>query len=138
MEKRKLKLNVLDVAIIVVVICAVVALVFRGTVKDAFNEPEMVKLKVVVTTDKANTATAEIFKLNNTVYIDGDNQLQSEVVRVDEDENELIVILECKGYKKFGRIYTEHGEQLSGVSECTVQYDDYRAKCDIQSIELAE
>ncbi len=138
MEKRKLKLNVLDITIIAVLICAVVALVFRGTVKEAFDKAEMVSLKVVVATDNENVATDEIFKLYNTVYIDGNTQLQCAVVSSNENENETVVVLECKGYKKLGRFYTEHGDLLSNVPECTVQYGDMRVRCAIQSVDFAD
>ncbi|MBE6692891.1 MAG: hypothetical protein E7586_06190 [Ruminococcaceae bacterium] len=137
MEKRKLKLNVLDIAIIAVLICAVVALVFRGTVKEIFDKAEPVTLKVTVTADKENIATDEIFKLYNTVYIDGNTQLQCAVVSSDDNETETVVVLECKGYKKLGRFYTEHGDLLSNVPECTVQYNDMRIRCSIQSVDFA-
>ncbi len=138
MEKRRLKLNVLDITIIAVLICAVVALVFRGTVKESFDKPELLTLRVTIATDLENEATTEIFKLYNTVYVDGNTQLQSAVVSTEEQENQLVAVLECKGYKKLGRFYTEHGDLLSNVSECTVQYGDMRVRCNIQSVEMAD
>ncbi len=136
MEKRKSKLNVLDITIIAVLICAVVALVFRGTVKEIFDEPEMVPVIVNITTEKDNPAATEIFKLHNTVYIDGNTPLQAVVVYISETEDELVVTLECMGYKKLGRYYTEHGDLLSNVSECTVQYSDMRVRCSIYNVVL--
>ena len=138
MERRKLKLNVLDVTIIALLICAVVALVFRGTVKELFDKPENVKLNLVLVTDKTNPDAIEMFALHNTVYVDGNTQLQSAVIETEETETDLVVTLECKGYKKLGRFYTEHGDLLSGVSKCTVQYKETRAECAIQSVNLAE
>lgn len=135
MEKRKLKFNILDVAIIVVLICAVVALVFRGTVKEMFEEPQVIKLRLVLATDKNNPATEEMFELYNTVYVDGNTQLQSAVIDKTEDDEKLVLTLECEGYKKLGKFYTEHGDLLSGVDECTVQYGDMRVRCEIRSIE---
>ena len=137
MEKRKLKFNILDVTIITVLICAVAALVFRGTVKEMFEEPEAVKLNVVLVTDNDTVAT-EMFQLYNTVYVDGNTQLQSAVIDVQEDGEKLVVTLECKGYKKLGRFYTEHGDLLSDVEECTVQYGENRVRCTIQSVDLGE
>lgn len=138
MEKRKLKFNILDVTIIAVLICAVVALVYRGTVKEMFEEPEVIKLEVVVSADKNNPAAETMFELYNTVYFDGNTQLQSAVVDKTEDGEKLVVTLECKGYKKLGKYYTEHGDLLSGVEECTVQYGDARVRCEIKTVEPKE
>ena len=40
MEKRKLKFNILDIAILVAIICSVAVLIFRDVIHDAFGEPE--------------------------------------------------------------------------------------------------
>ena len=135
MEKRKLKFNILDIAILVAIICSVAVLIFRDVIHDAFGEPEIVEL--AITLDLGETNIDEFgFDENEAVEIfldegDGATVLVS-VNRI--DENSLDVV--CKGYKKLGRFYTENGDLISIASVCEMQKNDGKIQCEVESVEI--
>jgi hypothetical protein len=117
MEKRKLKVNVIDIAIIVAILCSITVIVFRDVIHDAFGNPEIVELSVTV--DVGEALVEEFgFEENDTValVLDGGNGASISMTVDSFEETSLNFV--CNGYKKLGRFYTESGELIELGSGC--------------------
>lgn len=135
MQKRKLKLNILDVTLVILVICATVALIFRDTVNDALTKPEIILLEVTVTSDKNENSEA-ILSVGNLVTLEANAHLQAVVSKSLPGDNSVNAVLTCNGYKKLGRYYTENGDLLSPGTEFAVSIGDVFAVCRVESAEI--
>ncbi len=138
MEKRKFKLNVLDVVIFIAVVCSVVALVFRSDINAALSKPESVIITVNVTAvndENARVYAESIFDIGNNITFDINTQTRA-VVSQTNQENLLDATVILNGYTKLGRCYTESGDLLEIGTNCTILYGDGYLHCKVQSYEI--
>lgn len=145
MQKKKTKFNLLDLAILLVIACSVCLLIFRDTVSEIFEEPQMVTLEV--TLDVRGSDIIEQFKNAEGKSVsfepDGDEEHYIELVYTEmkilpgsitvPDHAEFVFT--CVGYKKLGRYYTESGERIYVNSESAFTLDGTRTECYTVSVE---
>lgn len=136
MQQRKLRLNILDIAIFVAVICAIATLVFRDTIHEAFSDPEIVTLSVTVRVNNADESLKTEFEKKN-----ADFSLNGRVVEVPISKteistvtNEASILFTCRGYKKLGRFYAENGDRLKLGNECRLTVGDKTVSCVIEEV----
>ena len=130
MQKRKFKLNILDIAIVILVICAVVALSFRDTISDMFTKPDIVALQIDVSSDGSDVAKS-VLTVGNTVVF----QAQTEIHAVVSESDGVKARLNLNGYKKLGRYYTENGDPISVGDEYVIRFGDLRVDCRVEIVE---
>ncbi len=145
MEKRKLQINILDVAIVVVIICSIAVLVFNDTIKEAVGKPEITDINVCVAFKTDITAEQTLVPEGSDVVfqtVTGDKiKLNSKIARtvaVEKEGDKEIknVVVTFKGYKKLGRFYTESGQLISIGSDCTLTLKGIKNECTVKSINL--
>lgn len=145
MQKRKLKFNILDLAIIVVVICSVAVLAFRDTISEIFEEPQMVTLEVTVDINGAETVRNALSSKEKTVMFEPESGEET-VFEMYVKEIEILpgsvtvperarVTLTCVGYSKLGRYYTENGERIYTNTDCAYILSDIRTEGTVILIE---
>ncbi|MBQ9848073.1 MAG: hypothetical protein IJO64_03325 [Clostridia bacterium] len=142
MQKRKFKLNILDIAIFVAVICAIATLVFRDTIHEAFSEPEIGTLSLTAHASNADESlkaefenqTAEFFVNNGN---GGTISVPITKLELSGETNGAVISFTCRGYKKLGRFYTENGERLSIEGECKFTVGEKTLSCVIDSVSVS-
>lgn len=134
MQKRKFRLNILDVAIFVAILCSVAVLVFRDTINEVFSDPEIVMLEVTFAVD-GEEAVSVVRKAKSTtvpfeLLSESEMELDVEIVKVEAELGSLTVPKKAKvtvmftGYGKLGRYYTENGERIYIGEKCAVTVGD--------------
>ncbi len=139
MQKRKLKLNILDIAIVVAIICAAATFVFRDTVHEAFTEPEIVTLELTAHASNADSSLIIDFQYRKAEFsVNGESALSDKVlissVVVDSEAHEAVFTFTCSGYRKLGRYYTEDGVRLSVGDACRFTAGDKSVSCVIEGL----
>ena len=74
MEKRKFKINILDIVIFVVILCSVAVLVFRDTVNEIFAKPVITTVEITVFVNGEEECAAVSSLLDNNVVFVPDNK----------------------------------------------------------------
>ena len=74
MEKRKFKINILDIVIFVVILCSVAILVFRDTVNEIFTKPEITTLEIAVFVNGEENCSAVSALLDKNAVFVPDNK----------------------------------------------------------------
>jgi hypothetical protein len=136
MEKRKLKVNVLDIAIIVAIICSITAIVFHDVIHETIGTPEIREMTVSVSFDEG--ADELEFSENETVslVLNNDNGVAiSATVQAFSDGK---LSLGLKGYKKLGRFYTESGELIELGSDCELTCDETVYGCEVENVDIKD
>ena len=113
MQKRKFKINVLDITIVILIICAVAALLFRDTINEFFTKPNVVVVDITVTASPVTENEKAVYKVGNTVTIESDNPIQAVITKVTVNLNKVTAPVSLNGYKRFGRYYMENGSPLT-------------------------
>lgn len=135
MEKRKLKVNVIDIAIIVAILCSITVIVFRDVIHDAFGTPEIVELNVTVDTGEM---LVEEFGLEQddavVLILDSGNGASISMTAESIEENALTLV--CNGYKKLGRFYTESGELIGLGSECEYESGETSYSFTVKTVDI--
>lgn len=134
MQKRKFKVNVLDVTIIIVVICAFAALFFHDTLGDIFGRPEIVELEVTVTADNSDPNAATMLATGNVVTfesVSSGNSLHAVVTSVKTEDNTVKAVLKINGYEKLGRLYTQNGDVLGEGTDYACYLGEGRLPCKV-------
>lgn len=146
MEKRKLKLNILDVAIVVVIICSLAVLVFNDTVHEAFGEPVIQDIDVTLVFGSELSAEHMLLPTDSEVLISLSPEsgadvsaLVSRIAAVEKiDGNEVrTMTVRLKGYKKLGRFYTESGKLVALNGTYTVAINESSYSCNIKNVAIA-
>ncbi len=117
MQKRKAKLNILDIAIILTVICAVAVLGFHHYIVEFFAEPQIAKATAAVTVSHVNADMGIDLKEGDAVQFypdsDSDEKIGAKIKKITFGKNNTATVeLEFNGYIKFGRTYLEKGELI--------------------------
>ncbi|MBR5285602.1 MAG: hypothetical protein IKU30_01770 [Clostridia bacterium] len=130
MEKRKFKINILDIVIFVVILCSVAILVFRDTVNEIFTKPEITTLEIAVFVNGEENCSAVSALLDKNAVFVPDNKNDFTVnVKVVEfnaasdlhtDAKKGEVKIQLSGYKRLGRFYTEDGTRIHTDTECAI------------------
>lgn len=146
MQKRKFKLNIIDIVIFIIVICSVAIIAFRDTINEALTKPEIEKVRVTVSVyGSVNVERLADSKGTVVVYqpnTENDVTFEMNIVAVDIEENlytapnHVEITLECSGYKKFGRFYTESGERVYINTNCAFTYGEVIITGDAVSAEV--
>ncbi len=127
MQKRKTKLNILDIAIFAVIICTVCVLMFRDTISELIDPAEINNLEIVIKLDDPNFDMS-VLKEGNPVRFDPDSSTtpvsDAQIVDVSNDSGIKTVKLICTGYQRFGLIYTENGDRIRVDSGCNLIIDN--------------
>ncbi len=113
MQKRKFKINALDITIVILIVCAVAALIFRDAINEFFTKPNVVVVDITVTANPATENEKSVYKVGNTVTIETENPIQAVISKVTLSENKVTATLSLNGYKRFGRYYMENGNPLT-------------------------
>ena len=128
MEKRKFKINILDIVIFVVILCSVAVLVFRDTVNEIFAKPVITTVEITVFVNGEEECAAVSSLLDNNVVFVPDNKndftLNAKVVEfkavsdIHTEAKKGEVKIQLSGYKRLGRFYTEDGTRIYTGTEC--------------------
>ena len=143
MQKRKIKINILDIAILLAIICSVAALIWRDTISEAFGKPEIVTLEMTVVTEKLDEENASAFKNGESVSITIDSEDKTEVnAKITSVKSvksgKLTVVLSFDGYRSLGRYYDEHNRIITVNSDCIAKIGSAQYKATLQSVEVSE
>ena len=142
MQKRKYKLNALDIAIFIVIICSVFVIMFRDSISGFLgtNEISMIDITLAIENDSASqnvlisTGESVIFEPEASTDIKAD-ALVKKAPETNENSNTEFVIT-CTGYKKFGRFFTENGDRISIGSDCKINIDETEMTCKVVTVTL--
>lgn len=144
MKTKKFKLNILDLAIFVAVICAFAVLFFRDTINEFLTKPEIVTYQVNISVDGAGNVENALPAAGKSVYFEAEDaegeRIEMTLASVEAEPNpvaasshaEAVVVF--KGYQRFGRYYTENGERIYNNSDCIFYYGDTPVECSVYSI----
>ncbi len=139
MQKRKLKLNILDVAIVIAILCSVAVLVFHDTLNEVFGNPEISPLTVSVSPEGGEEAIANFVSGESATLKFESAKLQAVIVSSELNEDgEALVKLSLNGYKKLGRYYSENGSLIPLDSSCVVQVGEKEFSVILDSVEFSE
>ena len=148
MNKRRLKVNALDIALLILIVSAALIIVFRAEINDFFAEPEESEVILTVSADAVEIATANRFRTGARISVcfgdDSDNPLdaviESAVVTPDGEDGtaRLIITFSVNGYRRFGIFYTNEGKKLSDNSAVTVIRSEVELPMAILSAEFAD
>ena len=120
MKKHRIRLNLLDLVIVLCLLCTVALLVFRDEVNELLGEPNIDSVELHISSAGVPDSEARTFKSGDRVGVslseDGD-PVQCEITAVRFTPNndgtvdlELAVII--SGYRRVGVYYTESGEKI--------------------------
>ncbi len=147
MERRKFKINILDVVIFVVILCSVAVLVFRDTVNELFTKPEVTTLEVVVFVNGADYCAAVGSSLNQDVVFNPDVKSDLQMnARITDFKAVSDLLAEAQrgeakikisGYKRLGRFYTEDGTRIHTDSECAILIGENRVVAKLLSVNIS-
>lgn len=131
MQKRKFKLNIVDVAIVVLIACAFVALFFRDTIHDMFAKPDIVALQIEISWDEDDDE-AGVLTVGNIVVFRAQTEIHAVVSECDGAKAKI----NLNGYKKLGRFYTENGSPISVGEGYVILYGDISVNCRALSVDI--
>lgn len=131
LKKHKLKINILDLVIFVVILCVVAVIIFRDTISEFFGAPQDITVKCSVTVMEVPFDESLLFGTGNNLKItasghsveaaiSGRNTVNSEK----KDCYDITVTVISDGYKKFGSFYTESGMKLSNGNRYEISIGD--------------
>ena len=132
MNKRRFRINALDIAILVVIIAVAVIVVFRSDIDEFLSEPETEVLTVTVRADSVDEDLAMRFRSGNnvTVCFGDDLATKTEAVVTSaaitpfgaDGKADIVITLRLEGYRKFGIFYNTNDQKISGDLSVTVNY----------------
>lgn len=145
MQKRKFKINILDIVIFIVILCSAALLIFRDVVDEALKKPETVSFDLLIHVEGAGNVDDAVKTEGQTVLfepmIGEELQIEMTVATVDVKENPVAASNECTvtvaftGYKRFGRYYTQNGERIYDNAECAFVYGETQIQGTVVLIE---
>lgn len=141
MQKRKMKINVLDVAIFAAIICSVAALFFRDTVAEVFEQPEITTVEISVVAESLPEDSSSFLIAGKDAVLKYSNGDGSKInttlksVKTDSDGNTTFTVV-CSGYKRLGRFYTADGEKLNLNGEYVLNFGTVSLDCTLDSVEI--
>ncbi len=144
MHKRKFKLNILDLAIVIALICSVGALFFRDSINEAFGHPQMASLEMTFVAGDATeeNITGLVTNSELTLQLDSSDPeskvyLNLHSLKNDQDGNTTITVV-CTGYSRLGRFYSENDEKINLNTTYTLTAGDANVEGMFKVIEIKE
>ena len=118
MQKRKTRFNILDLAIVAAVICAVAAVIFRNDIAEAFGTPETIGVELTAESGYITVSEAAAFRARvASAQLPDGSELRIEEALISHPNEEGLVSLSIRcsffGYKRIGRYYDLNGERVS-------------------------
>lgn len=143
MQKRKIKINILDIAILLAIICSVAALIWRDTISEAFGKPEIVTLETTVVTEKLGEEDTAIFKNGESVIItidsEGKTEINAKIASVKTDKSgKVTMVLTFDGYRSLGRYYNEQNQKITVKSACVAKIGALECKSTLENVKVSE
>lgn len=141
MQKRKMKINVLDIAIVVAIICSVTAIFFSDMVTEVFEQPEISTVEISVVVEKLPEDSSSFLVAGKEAvlkYSDGEGtkiNVNLKSVKTDSEGKTTFTVV-CAGYKKLGRYYTESGEKLNVNGDYFLNFDSVSLDCTLDSVKI--
>lgn len=147
MEKRKFKINILDIVIFVVILCSVAVLVFRDTVNEIFTKPEITTLEISIFVNGEEECAAVSTLLDKNVVFVPDNKndftVNAKVVEfkaasdLHTEAKKGEVKIQLSGYKRLGRFYTEDGTRIYTDTECAFVVGEEKINGNLQNVGIS-
>lgn len=144
MHKRKFKINILDLAIVVALICSVAALVFRDNITETFGHPQMASLQMTFVAGDATEENITGLVTNSELSVQLDSaDPESKVyvklnsLKTDNEGNTSITVV-CTGYSRLGRFYSESNEKINLNTTYTLTAGDANVEGMFKVIEIKE
>ena len=143
MQKRKTKINILDIAIRLAIICSVAALIWRDTISEAFGKPEIVTLETTVVAEKLREEDTAIFKNGESVIItidsEGKTEINAKIASVKTDKSgKVTMVLTFDGYRSLGRYYNEQNQKITVKSACVAKIGALECKSTLENVKVSE
>ena len=141
MQKRKMKINILDFAIFVAIACSVAALLFHDVINDFFQQPEITSIEMTLVTDTLPDDSASILIAGKSAILkakDGngtDLEISLKSVKTDSKGNTTFT-MSCSGYKKLGRCYAENGEKFNVNGKYILNFGSVSLECVLNSADV--
>lgn len=144
MQKRKYKLNALDIAIFIVVLCSVAVIMFRDSISGFLGTTEVSMIDITLTVEKDSSSQGALITTGKSVVFEPEastdikadalvkKALESKGIENSDDE----FVITCTGYKKFGRFYTENGDRISIGEDSKITIDETEITCKVVSVAL--
>lgn len=137
MQKRKLKLNIIDIAIVVIVLCSITVIAFRDTIGEFFGKPDIAEVEMFFNADMTDEAKKACFIIGTTVDVTSNSGVNVRMIitKVEHDENGFAGIkASLNGYKKMGRFYAENGDLLEVNSVFEFSANGQKLSCELQNV----
>lgn len=141
MQKRKLKLNIIDIAIVVVVLCSIAVIAFRDTIGDFFGKPDIMAIEVEFSGQMTDDAAKSSFVVGTTFGLTSDSgvNVQMIITNVDIYENgDATIKASLNGYKKLGRFYAENGDLLEFGNGFELSANGQELSCALDNVEFQD
>ena len=146
---RKFRINILDIALIAVLICVVAVLVFRGELNAIFGNPAVRDIKLVLVSDDTSDENARAFRSGESATVAFGEKGEPVAalitgVRISAPADEdaatvhLELVLEIKGYRRLGVYYTEDGIKLLYGTSCSVSTGETVSEMSVENTEIID
>lgn len=139
MQRRKLKLNIVDIAIVVIIICSLSVIAFRDTIGDFFGKPDIMPIEIEFSGQISDENAKSSFAVGKTVGLTSNSgvNLQMIITGVTFDENGTATIkTSLNGYEKLGRFYAENGDLLDIEGEFSMSANQHDLQCKLKNVEF--
>lgn len=138
MTKRKLKLNILDIVIVVAVICSVGAIIFRDYIGDLFVTPEVSDIEIVVVCEDINQFNKNLFVVSNSLTLVSDDGDSYSCVSKGCDPESKTVTLTMRGYERFKLLFGENGIRFDPSDDMLIKVGSLEYPVTVSSAILTE
>lgn len=145
MTKRKIKFNILDVAIVLIALASCFLVFFSDAVSELFGDPEIEIVEMTVKINDADAVLQISQSVGRSVMFVTEKQGEYSEFQVLEVISDLsqkpdsaTVVLACRGYEKFGRFYTENGERILPNVKTSYINKGITVECEVISIKIKE
>ena len=143
MMKRKFKINILDIAIVVAVICSIGTVIFRDTISEAFGKPEITTLEITFAVAEDSEEDIAALATTAELYLQLDPESE-EMVKLtldslkSEADGAATVTVTCMGYRRLGRFYSEDNRKIEINSEYTIFAGDAELTVNVSDVSILD
>jgi len=143
MMKRKFKINILDIAIVVAIVCSVATVMFRDTISEAFGKPEITTLEMTFAVPEDSEEGIDHLATTAELYLQLDSESE-ETVKVtlqsmkQDASGGATVTVTCMGYRRLGRFYSEDNQKIEINREYAILASDAQIYGSFSAIEVQD